>query len=51
MAIVVSAIRKLVSHEVRVATYILIIATFVQLADILTEACGKYLGWSMRQHK
>jgi electron transport complex protein RnfE len=37
-AIVVSAIRKLVTHEVRVATYILIIATFVQLADILTEA-------------
>jgi len=37
-AIVVSTIRKLVSHEVRVATYILIIATFVQLADILTEA-------------
>lgn len=37
-AMVVSTIRKLVSHEVRVATYILIIATFVQLADILTEA-------------
>jgi electron transport complex protein RnfE len=37
-AIVVSTIRKVVSHEVRVATYILIIATFVQLADILTEA-------------
>jgi electron transport complex protein RnfE len=37
-AIVVSAIRKVVSHEVRVATYILIIATFVQLADILSEA-------------
>ena len=37
-AIVVSTIRKLVTHEVRVATYILIIATFVQLADILTEA-------------
>jgi electron transport complex protein RnfE len=37
-SIVVSAIRKLVKHEVRVATYILVIATFVQLADILTEA-------------
>jgi electron transport complex protein RnfE len=37
-ALVVSTIRKVVSHEVRVATYILIIATFVQLADILTEA-------------
>lgn len=37
-AIVVSTIRKVVSHEVRVATYILIIASFVQLADILTEA-------------
>lgn len=37
-AIVVATIRKVVSHEVRVATYILVIATFVQLADILTEA-------------
>jgi electron transport complex protein RnfE len=37
-SIVVSAIRKLVRPEVRVATFILVIATFVQLADILTEA-------------
>jgi len=37
-SIVVSMIRKVVRHEVRVATFILIIATFVQLADILTEA-------------
>ena len=37
-SIVVSAIRTLVRSEVRVATFILIIATFVQLADILTEA-------------
>lgn len=37
-AIVVSTIRRVVTHEVRVATYILIIATFVQLADILSEA-------------
>jgi electron transport complex protein RnfE len=37
-SIVVSSIRKLVRPEVRVATFILVIATFVQLADILTEA-------------
>jgi electron transport complex protein RnfE len=37
-SIVVSSIRKVVRSEVRVATFILIIATFVQLADILTEA-------------
>ena len=37
-SIVVSSIRTLVRSEVRVATFILIIATFVQLADILTEA-------------
>jgi electron transport complex protein RnfE len=37
-SIVVSSIRTLVRPEVRVATFILIIATFVQLADILTEA-------------
>jgi electron transport complex protein RnfE len=35
---VVSAVRKLVSNEVRVATYILIIASFVELADLLTAA-------------
>jgi Na+-translocating ferredoxin:NAD+ oxidoreductase subunit E len=37
-SIVVSSIRKVVRPEVRVATFILVIATFVQLADILTEA-------------
>src|ERR1041385_5695624 len=37
-SVVVSAIRKVVRPEVRVATFILVIATFVQLADILTEA-------------
>jgi electron transport complex protein RnfE len=36
--ITVSTVRHVVRHEVRVATYILIIATYVQLADILTEA-------------
>ena len=35
-SIVVSSIRKVVRSEVRVAKIILIIATFVQLADILT---------------
>jgi electron transport complex protein RnfE len=37
-SITVSTVRNVVRHEVRVATYILIIATYVQLADILTAA-------------
>ncbi|HET9426575.1 MAG TPA: electron transport complex subunit RsxE [Gemmatimonadaceae bacterium] len=37
-SIVVSMVRNVIRHEVRVVTFILVIATFVQMADILTEA-------------
>jgi electron transport complex protein RnfE len=34
----VSLLRKYIAHEVRISTYILIIATFVTLADLLLAA-------------
>ena len=34
----VSLLRKLIAHEVRISTYILIIATFVTIADMSIEA-------------
>jgi electron transport complex protein RnfE len=37
-AILVSSVRKLIPNEVRIATYVLIIATFVTLADMSLEA-------------
>jgi electron transport complex protein RnfE len=37
-SILVSSVRKLVPHQVRISTYILIIATFVTLADMVLEA-------------
>jgi electron transport complex protein RnfE len=37
-SVLVSAFRRLIPHEVRISTYILIIATFVTVADMLLEA-------------
>jgi electron transport complex protein RnfE len=37
-SLLVSTIKKLVPHEVRISTYILIIATFVTIADMMLEA-------------
>lgn len=37
-SILVSAVRKAVPHQVRISTFILIIATFVTLADMILEA-------------
>ena len=37
-SIIVSALRKLIPHAVRITTYILIIATFLAIADMLLEA-------------
>jgi Na+-translocating ferredoxin:NAD+ oxidoreductase subunit E len=37
-SILVSSVRKLVPNQVRISTYILIIATFVTLADMVLEA-------------
>jgi electron transport complex protein RnfE len=36
--LLVSSLKKLVPHEVRITSYVLIIATFVTLADMLLEA-------------
>jgi electron transport complex protein RnfE len=37
-SLLVSLLRKLIPHEVRISTYILIIATFVTIADMTLEA-------------
>lgn len=37
-SIIVSALRKLIPHAVRITTYILIIATFLAIADMVLEA-------------
>jgi len=37
-SIIVSAMRKFIAHEIRITTYILIIATFLAVADMLLEA-------------
>jgi len=37
-SLLVSLLRKLIPHEVRISTYIMIIATFVTVADMLLEA-------------
>jgi Na+-translocating ferredoxin:NAD+ oxidoreductase subunit E len=37
-SIIVSTIRKLIPHQIRITTYILIIATFLALADMTLEA-------------
>ncbi len=37
-SLLVSTFRKLIPHEVRISTYILIIATFVTIADMALEA-------------
>lgn len=37
-SLLVSMLRRLIPHEVRISTYILIIATFVTIADMVLEA-------------
>ena len=37
-SIIVSTMRKLIAHQIRITTYILIIATFLAVADMLLEA-------------
>ena len=37
-SIIVSTIRKLIPHQIRITTYILIIATFLAIADLTLEA-------------
>lgn len=37
-SVIVSAMRKLIPHEVRITTFILIIATFLAIADLVLEA-------------
>jgi electron transport complex protein RnfE len=37
-SIIVSTLRKLIPHQIRITTYILIIATFLAIADMLLEA-------------
>ena len=37
-SVLVSAVKRLIPHEVRISTYILIIATFVSVADMALEA-------------
>jgi electron transport complex protein RnfE len=37
-SVLVSALRRLIPHEVRISSYILIIATFVTIADLALEA-------------
>ena len=37
-SVIVSAMRKHIPHEIRITTYILIIATFLALADMMLEA-------------
>ncbi len=37
-SIIVSSLRKLVPHQIRITTYILIIATFLAVADMMLEA-------------
>jgi electron transport complex protein RnfE len=37
-SIVVSVLRKIIPHQIRITTYILIIATFLALADMALEA-------------
>jgi electron transport complex protein RnfE len=37
-SIIVSTMRKLIPHQIRITTYILIIATFLAIADMLLEA-------------
>jgi electron transport complex protein RnfE len=37
-SVLVSSLRKVIPHEVRISTYILIIATFVTVADMTLEA-------------
>jgi Na+-translocating ferredoxin:NAD+ oxidoreductase subunit E len=37
-SIIVSTMRKLIAHQIRITTYILIIATFLAIADMLLEA-------------
>ena len=39
-SIIVSTMRKIIPHQVRITTYILIIATFLAIADMLLEAVG-----------
>jgi len=37
-AIIVSLLRKIIPHQIRITTYILIIATFLEIADMSLEA-------------
>ena len=37
-SIIVSTLRKIIPHQIRITTYILIIATFLAIADMLLEA-------------
>src|SRR6185436_19788945 len=37
-AIIVSLLRKIIPHQIRITTYILIIATFLAIADMTLEA-------------
>jgi Na+-translocating ferredoxin:NAD+ oxidoreductase subunit E len=37
-SIIVSTMRRLIAHQIRITTYILIIATFLAIADMLLEA-------------
>ena len=37
-SIIVSAMRRLIAHEIRITTFILIIATFLAIADLVLEA-------------
>lgn len=37
-SIIVSSLRKLIPHQIRITTYILIIATFLAVADMMLEA-------------
>src|SRR5690348_7362568 len=37
-SIIVSTMRKIIPHQIRITTYILIIATFLAIADMLLEA-------------
>jgi electron transport complex protein RnfE len=37
-SIIVSMLRKLIAHQIRITTYILIIATFLAIADMALEA-------------
>ena len=45
-SIIVSTMRKLIAHQIRITTYILIIATFLAIADMLLEAIVPGVHWT-----